>query len=157
MARCSAHSAPHCRKGTSLRDDGAEVSEAAQRPDRPWTVIALIVLGILGTLWNLAFEGWELRNLFGTALAIVFAWGLWTGQRWAYWLTFAGALLSGVILAIFVFSGSTLVDTVNKVIWFVNVVVTIFLLWHPATRRFIGLDKDPTAHLVNDITPEGSS
>lgn len=105
-------------------------------------MIALIILGIGGTLWNLAFEGWEWRNLFSFGLAIVFAWGLWAGKRWAYWLTFAGALLTGVVWAIFVFSGSTQVDTLYKVVWFVNVVVTLFLLWHPATKRFIGLDKE---------------
>lgn len=116
-------------------------SSAAPR-QRPWTVTTLIAWGIAGALWGLFFGDWQATDLISLPLALLFGWGFWTGKRWAYTLTFAGAVLSGIFLAGYVVTGSTRIDTLGKVLWFINVAGTLYLLLHPATKGFIGIDKN---------------
>lgn len=112
---------------------------------RPWTVKVLVAWGVAGTAWGLLFgDGWDASELVSVACAILFAWGMWTARRWAFSLSFVGALLSAVFLVGYVVTGSTRVDVLGKILWAVSVVGMIFLLRHPLTKRFIGVEKDPS-------------
>ena len=117
-------------------------------PVRPWTVKALIAWGIAGAVWGVVVEGdWGLGDLMiSPGLTLVLGWAMWNGARWAFSLTFAGTVLSGLFLASYVFIGSTRIgstriDLLDKTVWAVIIAVTVYLLFHPLTRQFIGVDK----------------
>lgn len=118
-----------------------------QLSTRPWTVKALVVLGILGAISyqirGAMFDVFDVKDslsivksVLGIGVAILFAWGLWNGKRWAYVLTVIGAGLSSVILTVYVFGNLGSIGAVGKLIWFIDVAATWYLVLHPQTRTF---------------------
>lgn len=111
--------------------------------ERPWTVVVLVLWGIAGTLWTFFFSDWVASQLLlELAFVAIVSWAYWTARRWVFVLTYACVILSGIGWAIFVFSGSTRVDALGKVLWFITLVATLYLLRHPATKSFIDPDWD---------------
>ncbi|MCA1675882.1 MAG: hypothetical protein LC799_28150 [Actinobacteria bacterium] len=129
-----------------LMQSTSEQMIQAEEMRPPWTVKVLVAWGIAGTAWGLAFgDGWNTSDLVSLGCAILFVWGMWTAKRWAFALSFAGTLLSGLFLVGYVVTGSTRIDTVGKIMWAIGVVGTIYLLRHPLTKRFNGIDKEPSS------------
>lgn len=120
--------------------EDASPTQAAR--ERPWTVIALVVWSIGASLWELLFGEQDGAYFLGIPLTALFVWGFWTGRRWAFSIFYACALIGAVGLVVFVVAGSTRIDSLGKVMWFLNVAGSIYLLRHPATKRFIGVDKE---------------
>lgn len=111
--------------------------------ERPWTVIALVAWTTLGSLWSLLFSDGArpLDILLNLALTSLFVWGFWTARRWAYSLTFALTVLSAIFLIIVLVTDQAALIVGSKILWVVNLAGYLFLLRHPATKRFIGIDK----------------
>ena len=117
------------------------MNETEARRERPWTVVALVVWSIGSAIWGLLFGNPDSTYLLSLPLGALFIWGFWTGRAWAFSISYACALISAVALIVFVVTGSTRIDLVGKIVWFLNVAGTLYLLRHPATKRFIGVEK----------------
>lgn len=114
-----------------------------ERVNRPWTVVVLVLWGLGSALWALFFGhgSWtdQILNIGFTAL---FTWGLWTGKRWAFLLTLAGALAMLVVVAVETFLDPPKMDTLGKIVFVITAVGTLYLLRHPLTKRFVNPDWD---------------
>lgn len=110
---------------------------------RPWTVIALSAWSVLSLLWGLFFiDGWQIGDLLSIGLSIAFVRGYWMGQRWAFHLTFASAILCGIFLIGHVIFASEASSALAKVFSVLIIVGMIYLVLHPATKRFVRLDEE---------------
>ena len=132
------------------------MSLSAERHVRPWPVKALVIWGVAGALWAAVFgDDSRTPGLVWLGFAILDGWAMWTGRRWAFSLTFAGTVLSALLLAVYVFTGSTGVDDANKIVWAATVAGTIYLLYHPLTKRFIGLDEGTSPQVLTGPPDRG--
>ena len=110
---------------------------------RPWTVIALSAWSVLSLLWGLFFiDGWQIGDLLSIGLSIAFVRGYWMGQRWAFHLTFASAILCGIFLIGHVIFASEASSALAKVFSVLIIVGMIYLVLHPATKRFVRQTKN---------------
>jgi hypothetical protein len=113
--------------------------------ERPWTVYALVALWFVGLVLS-----WFVDTSFGIGdpanspdlpiwvsivsllISVGIGLGLWMGKTWAYSLAFVLTGLSAFALVMAVAFGDFTVWAV------VQVAASLFLLLHPATRRFAG-------------------
>lgn len=68
------------------------------------------------------------------ALALAFAWGLWTLQRWAFWATIiiTGLMLVFNIIGLTRHTNSVLASVLDMIL---PVVILLYFLFDPAVRR----------------------
>ena len=114
-----------------------------EEPQRPWTVKALVVLSVLGTVIGAVIQDQALGAVvFNIAFTALMVWAYWEGKRWAYQLTFALIVLGGTLgtLALFLNDETTLVQ---RIYWIATIVVYVVLLQHPRTKAFIGIGETP--------------
>lgn len=108
--------------------------------ERPWTVRAMIVLALGRLAWRLLFDGFELMDLAWIPIDLALTYLLWMGRRWVYSLSFVLTVVAACISALIVAAQATLAEFAvawNVVAMLGLSVVWIFLLQHPATKRFI--------------------
>lgn len=115
---------------------------AEHQASRPWTVVVLSLWSAVGLIWAVLFsDGWQISDLIALPFSIALIKGYWTGQSWAFHLTFAGTVLCGILLildAIFDPGGVSLTEQALAAVTLVGI---ICLLRHPATKRFIRVDE----------------
>ena len=109
---------------------------------RPWTITALLVLMVAGTVWGFIFgDGGLLSNLVGTVITALFMYGIWKGKSWVYLLLFAlNALVFVTLIIVFVVIRPPGVVPA-PVDGLVMSGLTLVLLMHPKTRRFAGTER----------------
>ncbi|SRR5579875_1133800 len=108
------------------------------------TFAAHHVIGVHGHRILASFVG-----LFGTVvgggillegvLALVFAWGLWTLQRWAFWATIVISTLMLIfnIFALIRHSGSVTWTIIDMIL---PVVILLYFIFDPHVRRAFHID-----------------
>ena len=112
--------------------------------ERPWTVHALVALWLVGLVLPFVvdtsfgigdpagppgYPAWAdaIFILVGGAIAV----GLWMGKSWAHSLSFALTAVGAFVLVLAFFFGYVTIWAV------IQVPLTLFLLLHPATKRFV--------------------
>src|SRR5688500_50501 len=109
---------------------------------RPWTVVVLSAWSAIGLVWAFLFsDGWQITDLLSLAVSVFFIRAYWRGQRWAFHLTFASAVLWAIYLLVSVVVFPERSSFTDKVFSAATVVAMIYLLRHPATKRFLLLDE----------------
>jgi hypothetical protein len=119
---------------------------------RPWTVYALVALWVVGLVAPYVvdtsvaigdpanapdYPSWANVVFFLIGAGITA--GLWMGKTWAYSLSLILTVLSAVALVLALAFGSFSIWAI------VQIALGLFLLLHPATRRFAGWRREVPA------------
>lgn len=110
--------------------------------ERPWTVPALVALGVVSWLVSAVFDlsweggadrGWDYA-IMSVVLAAIFARGLWLGRRWAYVITVFFGGFSLLFLVPYLLSDRAVL---GDALWLTaSSLVHFYLLFHPLTRAY---------------------
>lgn len=104
-----------------------------------------LVAALWGVLVDLEFGVWSILTFL---VNLWIAYSLWTGRRWAFTLSFMLGTLCIAFLVLWVAVGILLLERGFSPMWlagFVFPTLWIYLLWHPATKRYAGLDRTGAA------------
>ena len=122
--------------------------------ERPWTVPALIGLGVLTWIASLVFDSaLSDRSGAGRGSAYMVFWlvvsaliyrGLWLGLRWAYVVSVVISVFGAFATNLYLLSDRG--DARQSVWFFTLAVVELTLLFHPSTRDYFKEHKLLDAH-----------
>lgn len=96
-------------------------------------------------LFDFAFGVW---SILGFVVNLWIVHSLWNGKRWAFTLSFMLGTLCIAFVVLWIAIGILLLERGFRLMWlsgFVFPTLWIYLLWHPATKRYAGLDTVSTA------------
>ncbi|HYI44735.1 MAG TPA: hypothetical protein VE174_04645 [Actinomycetota bacterium] len=137
----------------------SESMKAAMKNDpggigpRPWTVPALLIVLLAGTIVGLVDDRLSWGGLVGLAVNGLLMFGLWKGKGWVYTLLFAvEALVVVMLLIVFVW-----IRPPGQAVPVETLVVgglVLILLMHPATRRYAGTDRARRETKPAESTPK---